>query len=231
MTKTSSITTSNNIDSTNLNQIDISLIEFQLNGWHSTLGFNLPFVIILIVVPIIILLCSQFKWPIRLFKRVEVTLRDPISGSTIKIVSDYQEKKIAHKIWTQLITRKAAIPFERDNDVITEVYDSWYSLFGEIRQLISEIPVEKLRGREKTDIESLIRLSTQLLNDCLRPHLTKWQAGFRRWYEAELQNQPMASPQEIQRTFLLYEELTKDMESVNKKLCALADELKRLVEA
>jgi hypothetical protein len=231
MTETSSIITPNNIDSTNLSQIDISLIEFHFNGWYSSLNFNLPFVLILIVVPIIIVLCSQLKWPIGLSKKVEVTLRDPFSGSSIKIVSDYQEKKIAHKMWTQLITRKAAIPFERDNDVITEVYDSWYSLFGEIRQLISDIPVEKLRGRKKTDIESLIRLSTQLLNDCMRPHLTQWQAGFRRWYEAEEQNQPLASPQEIQRNFFLYEELTKDMESVNKKLCALADELKRLVEA
>ena len=58
------------------------------------------------------------------FNTEEITITEPFTKTKVKLKANIEDKKIAHKIWTELITRKAALPFERDKDVITEVYDS-----------------------------------------------------------------------------------------------------------
>jgi hypothetical protein len=54
----------------------------------------------------------------------------------------------------------------------------------------------------------------------IRPHLTEWQARFRRWYEREGDKEADAAvaPQDIQRRYPRYEELKADMEKVNQRL-------------
>src|SRR5205807_2700637 len=100
---------------------------------------------------------------------------------TVKIRPSYEDIQVAHQAWIELVTRKAALPFEERNDVIAEVYDSWYALFREMRNLTKTIPAERVRGSK--DTQALVRLLVDALNHGLRPHLTKWQARFRRWYE------------------------------------------------
>lgn len=53
----------------------------------------------------------------------------------MKICPTWEDIQIAHQIWTELVTRKAAIPFNPDDDVIVEIYDSWYALFQRTQQL------------------------------------------------------------------------------------------------
>ncbi|MHB1692614.1 MAG: hypothetical protein ACYDB5_09595 [bacterium] len=65
-----------------------------------------------------------------------------------------------------------------------------------------------------------VRIAIEVLNDGLRPHLTMWQARFRKWYDAEImiaENENL-SPQELQKRFIDYEKLVKDMKDVNQKL-------------
>jgi hypothetical protein len=118
-------------------------------------------------------------------------------------------------------------------DVIVEVYDSWYSMFGCIRQQIAEVPVEKLRNRQKEDIEKLIDISTKVLNEGLRPHLTRWQADYRSWYENETLRDANKgkAPQQIQCNYCQYSELFKDMKLVNSKLIDFAEQLKVIIRA
>lgn len=136
--------------------------------------------------------------------------------------------QIAHKIWTELVTRKAALPIEPDHDVIVEIYDSWYALFTKVRELISEIPADLLRHEKST--QELVRISTATLNDGLRPHLTKWQAKFRNWYQANTDRLKEITPQELQREYPEYEELKNEIISINSELIAYARELKKIVD-
>jgi hypothetical protein len=46
----------------------------------------------------------------------------------IKIRPNHEVIQIAHKAWTELVTRKAALPFDQEHDLIIEVYNSWYTL-------------------------------------------------------------------------------------------------------
>src|SRR5437773_1730066 len=38
---------------------------------------------------------------------------------TVKIRPSYEDIQVAHKAWVELVTRKAALPFQEDHDVIS----------------------------------------------------------------------------------------------------------------
>lgn len=144
----------------------------------------------------------------------------------VKICPSYEDIQVAHKAWVELVTRKAALPFDEDHDVISEVYNSWYALFQEMRSLTKTIPAEKVRRSENT--RELVRLLVDALNKGLRPHLTQWQARFRHWYEDAIKQNARKSPQEVQRDYPQYRELVDDLIKVNKHLVEYADVIRQI---
>lgn len=212
--------------------VEFHLLSVTFDGFGTVLNLNLPVSIgIVLAIFIGIALLKNILAGFQGFVTEEVTIKDPFTGTEIKVKANIEDRKIAHRIWTELVTRKAALPFQRDKDVIVEVYDSWHTLFQCVREQIAAIPVEKLRGREKEDIEALIDISTKVLNEGLRPHLTEWQAKYRAWYETAKDTNKDKSPQELQREYPYYSQLVDDIESVNHKLKNFADELKKIVRA
>lgn len=160
------------------------------------------------------------------FKIVTMNINIANIGS-VSIEKNRDISKIAHKAWVEIMTRKVGLLFEEDKDVIVEVYNSWYALFGIIRELLKEIEPRK----KDTEIEKLEDILIKTLNYGLRPHLTKWQAKFRRWYKQEIgigENQKL-SPQEIQRKYDKYDELVEDLKKTNKQMVQFAEELKKLI--
>lgn len=144
----------------------------------------------------------------------------------VKIKPDYDDIQIAHKAWAELSTRKAGLEFDEEHDVISEIYDSWYKLFSEMRDLIKQIPSDKIRSSD--DTRKLVILLVDALNKGLRPHLTKWQSRYRSWYEHELNKHPGKSPQEIQILFPKYEELIKELKIVNKQMVEYTAFIKKI---
>lgn len=142
-----------------------------------------------------------------------------IGDQKITLKPNNLDKEIAYKIWVELSTRKIGLPIDLEDDVIVEIYDSWYSFFAITRELIKDMPASKMKRK---DTEKIISLSINILNKGLRPHLTKWQARFRRWYDLQIQKDDHAElhPQEIQSKFPAYDELTEEIIIVNRKLMA-----------
>ena len=138
-----------------------------------------------------------------------------------------EDLQIAHRIWTELVTRKAAIPIDPDHDVLIEVYDSWYALFTTVRELIANLPADLVRRENST--KEIVRIAVATLNDGLRPHLTKWQVRFRNWYDTNQKELLHKSPQELQREFPEYDELISDMLKINSQLIGYAQELKKML--
>lgn len=136
--------------------------------------------------------------------------------------------QIAHKIWTELVTRKAAIPIDKDHDVIEEIYNSWYAMFQKVREFISDIPADLIRNNKST--KEIVRISTQTLNDGLRPHLTRWQARFRTWSESKKDKMMDMTPQEFQQEYPEYKDLIEDLMRVNGQLIQYAQELKKIID-
>lgn len=151
-----------------------------------------------------------------------------IGDQKLKLKPNLTDKQIAYKIWVELSTRKIGLPIDLEDDVIDEIYDSWYSFFSVTRELIKDVPVSKFNRKET---EKIIKLSIDVLNLGLRPHLTKWQARYRKWYEAKSKNEKYTelSPQDIQREFPKFEELEMDLLQVNTHLISYRDKMYELV--
>ena len=145
----------------------------------------------------------------------------------MKICPTWEDIQIAHQIWTELVTRKAAIPFNPRDDVIVEVYDSWYALFQRTRQLIGDIPGKCIRRDRST--QQIVKIATDTLNLGLRPHLTKWQARYRNWWHNSEDALKRTTPQEHQKTFPQYAELVEEMLVVNTQMIDYAAQLHKLV--
>ncbi len=138
------------------------------------------------------------------------------------------DRIVAWKLYVQLTTRKAALPFDETSDVISEVYDSLFALFAVTRELLLELPPHDFE-REDGVVPLLLRVT----NYGLRPHLTRWQADYRAWWEASLKddNNRGKSPQEVQRQYPRFKELVSDLKQTNTELSKLADDLLMIARA
>lgn len=181
-----------------------------------------------VCIAVAILLTLACAW-VLIFKRASISINEVTFSAffaSVTIKGNKENIQIAHKIWTELVTRKVALPFDEKHDVIVEVYNSWYQVFGEIRRLISEIPAEKIKSNK--DVKALVNISIKILNLGLRPHLTKWQARFRHWLSHNQDAFPDLSPQEIQKKFPDYDELVSDLKEINKIMVEFTEKLEEL---
>lgn len=135
-----------------------------------------------------------------------------IGNSSVKLLYNKKDQEIAYKLWVELSTRKIGLPFDRENDVISEVYNSWYEFFKIARELLKEIPVGRLPYSN-----DLIQLTEKVLNMGLRPHLTMWQAKYRKWYDKALEEKS-GTPQEIQKQYPEYALLIEDLLLTNERM-------------
>lgn len=182
-------------------------------------------------VVLLLVLILLFVWRKYLSQKLNIyDMEVEISGSpkaSFKVQRNDENLFIANRIYIELTTRKAAIPIDEENDVIEEVYDSWYKLFGLIRDEIKTLPGRYLKSHDPTI--ALIGLTTKILNEGLRPHLTEHQAKFRKWYEQEKAKNESISPQELQRRYPDYVNLIASMKQVNQTLIQYSNELNKLI--
>lgn len=201
----------------------MEILDLNFENWY-TLVFKLNWLSIIIVIvgvaAIVYLWNICLKYVFRKNIMVdEVTLG--IGSNMVTLKYNKKDQEIAYKLWVELGTRKIGLMFEPEYDVLTEVYDSWYAFFAISRELLKEIPVERLQYSSQ-----LITLTENVLNKGLRPHLTMWQAKYRKWYATNEAEYGEETPQEIQKKFPQYEELEKDLIETNKRMI----EYKELME-
>lgn len=77
----------------------------------------------------------------------------------------------------------------------------------------------------------VIKFLTDILNEGLRPHLTTYQAKFRKWYDVQikLESNKLKSPQEIQRQYHDYKNLIDSIIEVNEVLISYAKQLRKII--
>ena len=194
--------------------------SFEFDKWNEVV-IRLNWVVILLGIALIWLIVFLVKHLMK--KRTGRTIT--IEGMSIGIgnlnctlTCSHEVQEIAYQLWVELTTRKIAIPLD-DNDVILEVYDSWYAAFTEIRKLLKTVS-----GKCLVDASDLIDITTKVLNEGLRPHLTKWHARYRAWYtqESKESNEP---PQSIQMRYPQFDELLSDMRMTNERIINFANKL------
>lgn len=205
---------------------NIDLIHFYLSDRYSLVLDVSPLLILFLIAFIVFFL---WKWLSGRRRHFELVNLDIALGGVGKATfrPTIEDIQIAHRIWTELITRKAALPIDPEHDLLIEIYDSWHTLFTRVRQLIGDIPAHLVRNEKST--QELVRIATRTLNQGLRPHLTQWQARFRNWYGQQTDQLKNKSPQEVQRQFPDYETLIADMKGVNQQLIQYAGELQKII--
>lgn len=163
----------------------------------------------------------------RWFKRWKpVRFRLALIGVECEITPNDETAQVAHQAYVELVTRKAALPFDEQHDAVSEVYDSWYALFGELRKLARTISAREVR--DEAALCSLLDLLTDVLNKGLRPHLTRWQGPYRSWLKHERTDDPRSPESALQRKFPEYEELVADLKGTNAMLTELTVKLGQL---
>lgn len=204
----------------------MDIINIELENWYS-FSIKLNYCAIILLFVILFGVSIIVKKILPLLHKNSIYIDEVELGigtnSKVKIKFSREDREIAYKLWVEMSTRKIILPFDEENDVIVEVYDSWYSFFGIARGLLKDIPVEKLNSSKQ-----LISVTDRVLNKCLRPHLTKWQARFRKWYNLQLDSNPDLTPQEIQYTYPHYNELVKELKAINKNIDYYGEVLKKL---
>jgi len=133
-----------------------------------------------------------------------------------------------NRIYIELITRKASISIDENNDVISEIYDSWYKLFNTIRE---EMKLLSTSSPEVFLDLQAVKFGEEILNDILRPHLTKHQARFNDWFQKAKQNNidKYISPQELQKFYPDYQNLILSLKLVNQNLSIKSKEIFTLI--
>lgn len=192
------------------------MITFELSGW------------LVLIIGVFLGFFSYGWWQKHRKRFPPVRLNIKLGGvGRAEFRPNVEDIQIAHRIWTELVTRKAALEIDPEHDVIAEIYDSWYVLFEKVRDLISAIPADHLRREKST--QQLVKIATDTLNLGLRPHLTKWQARFCNWYGQQKKELENSTPQEVQRKYPEYLELVADIMVVNRQLIQYAGELRKIV--
>lgn len=188
-----------------------------------------PYVTFAIVALVLVFLIFKFVTRFGSFRSFEIDEAEfGIGNQKVKLKPNITDKQIAYQIWVELSTRKIGIPIDLEDDVVYEIYTSWYNFFSVTRDLIKDVPVSRF---QRKDTEKIIRISIDVLNIGLRPHLTKWQARYRRWYEKQLEKNDNSdlSPQEIQKEYPNLGELEKDLLEVNKRLIGYREKMYQLI--
>ena len=191
----------------------MDIFDFEFENWYTfCMRFNwVALIVAIIIIAAIVYVIRKVSKHLG-YHSVDVDeISLGIGDSNIKLKYNKKDQEIAYKLWVELNTRKIGLVFDPKYDVIDEVYNSWYAFFTIARELLKEIPATKLPYSTE-----LITLTTKVLNDGLRPHLTTWQAKYRKWYG--LQKEDTRSPQEIQKDFSGYDALVSDLLQTNNRM-------------
>lgn len=189
------------------------LIESYLNSKLFLISTSIVIVISVIVLSI----CIN-----KMVRSKSLSISD-FTAFNISVKLDTRNIGIAHKMYIQLRTRKIGVPFDED-DVLEEVYNSWFSAFNEIRNLLLEV--------QPTPQNRIINeIGVKILNVGMRPHLSKWQAKFRKWYDSEIikPENTNLSPQEVQRRFPEYDELVISLKRSQDEILKFLDSLEEIL--
>lgn len=200
-----------------------SIMELSFNSFLFNFELKLSSLIIYLLLLLIVVIILTNKRKIK-YDTAQFIFNAKILQCTYNVQRSYENVELAYRIYTELTTRKAAILIDPDKDVIVEVYDSWYALFKVTREELKKLSGKSIR---ESNSKELVTMVTEILNLGLRPHLTTYQAKFRKWYDKQLKipENEYKSPQEIQKNFPEYDELIRSMKEVNYLLIDYSKQL------
>jgi len=195
------------------------VVRIGIEGWGLDVRFGPVFVLAFtIAVGMLLVRSRPRRWRAQ-------SVNFGFGAASVTIEPNDAVARAAHQAWIEISTRAGAAGFS-ENDLIVEVYDSWYELFRLLRRIATELPTHK--GLQSSEAQLLLDALVSALNEGLRPHLTLRQAAFREWWGHE---QPVRgeTPQARQQRYPEYGAVMSEIELAAKNLRQSADALWSLV--
>ena len=128
------------------------------------------------------------------------------------------ERSAAWDIYVELVTRVTLEPREEGTGMLREALTSYYSLFGEFRSILRQHGPDVGLPSEGGEI-SVARLAVTLLNQVLRPLLTKWHPRLQEW---EIARPDDVSIPTYERSWSDYDDLQSEIESTRRTIIPFA---------
>jgi len=96
-----------------------------------TISFNLWFGTALLLAILFLFLLLKLM-PSLTYRSMEISeVELGIGQQKITLRPNTVDKQVAYQIWVELSTRKLGIPVDIEKDLIVEVYNSWYKVWGQ----------------------------------------------------------------------------------------------------
>jgi hypothetical protein len=147
-------------------------------------------------------------------KKVAVSL--PFGLGSAEWETDSTQRNAAWALYVELVTRVAVQELAEDAGLVREAMNSLYTLFGTTREILRSAGPDVGASRE-----SVGGLAIAVLNQGLRPFLTKWHPLLQIW---EAQRPGDRSPKE-------HEQLWKQEPALRQDLSRLREELEIYAQA
>ena len=114
--------------------MDIIDVKFES---FSTIIFEINWLVIISLFILVAIISKVIKYIINYSRKQSINIDEielGIGNSHITMKYDAKDKEIAYKLWIELNTRKIGLQYDEEDDVLVEVYDSWYKFFEIARE-------------------------------------------------------------------------------------------------
>lgn len=151
-------------------------------------------------------------------KKVSVSL--PFGLGSAEWEADSTERYAAWSLYVELVTRVSVQPLQEDEGIMREALNSLYSLFGTTREILREAGPDVGASHH-----SVGGIAIAVLNQGLRPFLTKWHPNLQVW---EAQRPDDISHKEYERQWVEEPELRQELETLRGELNKYAQALAQI---
>jgi hypothetical protein len=107
----------------------------------------------------------------------KITVSLPYGIGKLELIENPVERKCAWELYVELVTRVSVQSLAADHGSAREALSSLHSLFGSSRQILRSAGPEIA----KTGMHSVGGIALRVLNDGLRPFLSKWHVSLADW--------------------------------------------------
>lgn len=147
----------------------------------------------------------------------QVTVSLPFGIGSAAWEADPTERNAAWELYVELVTRIAVQPMEDEIGTVREAMNSLYSLFASTREIL-----RKAGPKVGASHDSVGGIAITVLNNGLRPFLTKWHPVLQAW---EAKRSESVSPAAHEKAWTMESPLRAELESLQKDLEQYANAL------
>jgi hypothetical protein len=150
----------------------------------------------------------------------QVTVSLPFGIGSASWESDPTERNAAWELYVELVTRIAVQSLEPNMGLVREALNSMYSLFGSTREILRNAGPKV--GASKNSVGGI---AITVLNQGLRPFLSKWHPELQEW---EAQKTIGISARSHEQDWVEKSAFCKELEALRKELAVYAQALAKI---